>query len=186
MVVNEAAQKFVHIDNDGVQVQSFRLENLLAAEGEQLPDQSSRTCGRVLDAFNVISQIQGDRCSAQSQVCVAGDDGEQVVKVVSDSAGKASHCFHLSRLLKLCFQDFALGDVNDDAFHDRMEVVASNDDAGVVQPDFPAIFPFDAEFGLEGLAFLTAPLPPLQQSQDRRDESVQPTVRDTASHSSGV
>src|SRR5689334_15531758 len=48
---------------------------------------------------------------ARQQLHVADDDGEQIVEVMRDAAGKSSHRFHLLTLPQLSFEQPFLGDV---------------------------------------------------------------------------
>jgi hypothetical protein len=70
------------------------LENLLAAEGEQLSRQAGRAlggCGNLLQFGLFVRVIAGDE-----KVRVAADHGEQIVEVVRDSAGSARISVYLT------------------------------------------------------------------------------------------
>ncbi len=50
-----------------------------------------------------------ERAAIEEQVAVAANDGEQVIEIVGNAAGKASNCFHLVSLAKPLFQLFLFG-----------------------------------------------------------------------------
>src|SRR5690606_5329655 len=67
-----------------------------------IPDQRDRFTGCVL----------GGKL-AEQQVAVTVDDRQQVVEIMGNPAGKATHRFHLLRLLELSFEPIAGGNVAD-------------------------------------------------------------------------
>ncbi len=54
----------------------------------------------------------------EEELGVAGDDHQQVIKIVGDAPGEASDGFHLLRLAQLLFESAALGDVFGEEFED--------------------------------------------------------------------
>jgi hypothetical protein len=48
---------------------------------------------------------------AQNHIAVPQDDREQVIEIVSNTSGEASHGFHLLRLLQLLFEALLFGDI---------------------------------------------------------------------------
>ena len=64
--------------------------------------------GGIFDALDIVSQIERDGRTAERKIGVAGDDGEEIVEIVRDSAGEASHRFHFSRLLQAGFPEFCV------------------------------------------------------------------------------
>lgn len=150
VVVHEAAQEFIQIENDGIEVDGFWLHHLAAAEREQLAHKACGATRGIIDAFDVRANFRRNRGTAERQFGVSGDDRQQVVEVMSDSAGEAADRLHLAGLLELRFQLLALRDVNDDAFHDRVGITALHNHGGVVEPDFAAVLALDPEFRLKG------------------------------------
>ncbi len=72
-----------------------------------------------------------------------------------DASGKPAHRFDLARLLQLVFEQFAVGNIDDEPFHHGMAVTAAHDHRGVTNPNDCTVFAGDAIFGLEGLTSLT-------------------------------
>ena len=61
VVVHQAAQQLVHIEDDGVQVQRFGLQHLFAAESEQLAHQRGRAAGGIFDALDIVREFRAER-----------------------------------------------------------------------------------------------------------------------------
>ena len=145
--LDEAAEHRPHVGDDDVQVEQRRLDDLLAAEGEQLARQARGTRARPLDLRHVdLARIVGIEI-VQYQVAVPENHGQQIVEVVRDAAGQPPDGFHLLRLLVLLFERAALGDVkrNPDAAHRCAVPVevhaarAGQPPHGAVRPDRPVL-----------------------------------------------
>ncbi len=80
-----------------------------SAEREELPHESGPPVHGRLDRLG--GERVGRRPRSSDPVDVAGDDGQDVVEVVSDAAGEASHAFELLRLQELFGKEPALRDV---------------------------------------------------------------------------
>ena len=128
--------------DDHVQVEQRRLDDLLAAERQQLAREPRGARARLLNFRNVrlarIVRIE----IGQQQLAVAQNHGQQIVEVVRHAAGQPSDGFHLLRLLILLLQRAAFGDVqgNADAAH-RFAVLAEVDAARAAQPPHRAVGP---------------------------------------------
>src|SRR3974390_1651952 len=68
VVIDEAAQELFHVDDDSVQVEDFRLQDLLAAESEQLTNERGGAAGCALDAFNIGAQIERNSGATQGEI----------------------------------------------------------------------------------------------------------------------
>ena len=77
-----------------VEVEPLRLQDLAAAEGEELAGQLGRPLAGALDLLDLapfgIVRVE----AGEEQLAVAGDDGDQVVEVVGDAAGELAHRLH--------------------------------------------------------------------------------------------
>ncbi len=100
--------------DDGVEVQHLRLEQLVAAEREQLARERGRPLRRLLDLLRAGAQRVVLAQLLEHQVAVAADGGEDVVEVVRDPAREAAHGLQLLRLAELILEVAALGDVPPD------------------------------------------------------------------------
>ena len=109
-----AAQHALHAVDQRVQVEHPGLEQLLSAEGEELPGERRRA----LAAWRISSRssrtLRPLVPRLAEHLAVAADDGEQVVEVVGDAAGQPAHRLHLLRLDELLLEFFP-GDVPQEA-----------------------------------------------------------------------
>ena len=90
-----------HVGHDRVQVEQRRLDDLLAAEGQQLAGEPGGARARLLDLCDVGLALDRPVEIGQQQLAVAQNHGQQIVEVVRDAAGQPADGFHLLRLLKL-------------------------------------------------------------------------------------
>ena len=81
-----------------------RLQNLHAAESEELARQRGRAIGGAVDLFDFAGDGIAGRQNVQQQLGVALDDHQEIVEVVRDAAGEATDGFHFLRLAKLVFE----------------------------------------------------------------------------------
>ena len=107
----QTRQHLTHLGHHGVQVDHLGLQDLHAAESQQLPGQPRGPIRRLLDLFDfAIVPIVGSQ-AVQQQFSVAPDDHQQIVEVMRHSAREASHRLHLLRLAKLMLQQALFGHV---------------------------------------------------------------------------
>jgi hypothetical protein len=125
-----------------------------AAEGEELADELGRAVGRGEDEVDVGHERVRRVQRLPDQLGPSHDDGEQVVEVVGDAAGKSPDRFHLLGLPELLFpvpegflRALAGGDLAGDreAAHD----VALPDDAGEARLDPDGAAVLADQLGLE-------------------------------------
>ena len=74
VVVHEAAQEFIQIENDGIEVDGFWLHHLAAAEREQLAYEACGATRGIIYAFDVRTNFRGNRGTAERQFGVSGDN----------------------------------------------------------------------------------------------------------------
>ena len=123
-----------------VQVQQRRLDDFLAAEGQQLAREPRGTRASLLNFRNVslarIVRIE----IRQQQLAEPENHGQQIVEVVGHAAGQPSDGFHLLRLLILLLQCVAFGDVQGDADGAHgLAVLAEEHTARAAQPSHGAV-----------------------------------------------
>ena len=138
---HQAPHHLVHVQDDAVQVQHFRFQDLLAAERQKLPHQRDGALGRVRNLLDVSTEFRLPPYAVQGEFHITLDNRQQVVEIVCHSSCEASHGLHSPRLLQLIFQHSPFRDVNDDAFHQRMAFASRHKNRIVAHPDDPAIFP---------------------------------------------
>ena len=111
-LADQAAQHLVRVDDDRVEVDDARLQHLLAPEGEQLLRQRRGALCRLLDRLHVRPLVGLARVeAAEQEAAVHGDDGQEVVEVVGDTAGEAADCIELLRLVEALLELLAVADV---------------------------------------------------------------------------
>ena len=84
-----------------VEREHLRLENLAAAEGQELTGEGRRALSGMADLSMSARIDRLTRNVLKHEVAEAQDAGEEVVEVVGDAAGQLSHGFHLLRLPQL-------------------------------------------------------------------------------------
>ena len=87
-----------------VEIEHLRLQDLLAAEGQQLLGQRRGAFAGPPHLLDVGARGMPGLEFLEHEVAVAEDGREQVVEVVGDAAGQASDGFHLARLLELILE----------------------------------------------------------------------------------
>src|SRR5439155_26733381 len=100
--------------DDGVEVEDFRLDDLLAAEGEELAGEGFAALAGLLDFAQEFALRIGAIEPAQDDLAVAKDDREQVVEVMGDAAGELAEDLHLLGEAALLVEQLELGKVMDD------------------------------------------------------------------------
>src|SRR5258707_7154390 len=151
---HQSAQELVEIDDDGVEVEDFRPQNLFAAEGQQLANQSDSAIGSFFDVPDVAVQLRPVQRALQGHLDITLDNGQKIIEIVRDASGEPAHCLDLARLLQLVFEDLAVGDIDDQPFHHGMTITAAHDNSRVAHPNDFTVLAGDAIFSLEGLASL--------------------------------
>ena len=94
------------------QAQHFRLQRLLAREGEKLAHQRRRAQRVLMDLVDFLERRIARLMAHQKEFAIADDDGEQIVEIVRHAAGELAHRLHLLRLREFRLQRFLLGDVD--------------------------------------------------------------------------
>ncbi len=104
------ADRFVH-------VQHARLQNLLAAEGQQLPGERSGAVGCLFHLLDAEPQRRRIRHAVEQELRVAFDDHQQIVEVVRHASGELADGLHLLRLAQLIGEALAFGNVQRNSDH---------------------------------------------------------------------
>ena len=93
ILANQAPQEVAHVADQFVQVQHPGLQDLLAAEGQQLPGEHGGAIGGFLNLFQLFVLDLGQTLNVFQQLAVADDHCQYVVEVVGDTARQAPHRF---------------------------------------------------------------------------------------------
>ena len=125
--------------NHAVQVHDLGSQHLLAAEGQQLAGEGGGARGGVGDLLRMSSHAWIIADLSQQELGVSRNHHQQVVEVVSDAAGEASHGFHLLGLAKLLLQGAAFGDVLGEEFEEDGVAFVAESAAGEAHADNGAV-----------------------------------------------
>ena len=96
-------EHLLDVGNDGVQIESPRLQDLPAAEREELPGEG----GRALAGETDLPELGPEALVLElrlHEIRVAENRGEEIVEVVRDTAREAADPLHLLRLYELFFE----------------------------------------------------------------------------------
>ena len=104
-----APQQFPNVVDQLVQIDIPNVDDLFAAEDQQLTGQMRGAVDRGSDLFERFSHLRFDVLFLHQERGVTLDDTEQIVKVMSDAGGQLADGFHLLRLALLCLQSGPFG-----------------------------------------------------------------------------
>src|SRR5579864_8274570 len=147
VLADQRTQQALHVLHDRVYVYHFQLEQLLSAEGQQLPGQGRSAVGGKLNGAALLEQRARRIQLRQNDLCIATDDHQQVVEVVSHTTGQASNGFHLLRLAELILERTAVGHILGDGFQNVRRLIGAADGASTdAHGNRAAIFAFPLHF----------------------------------------
>ena len=110
-LADEPAQQHLQFRQHVVELERLRPQRLPAREGEQLPDETRRPVGVLLDLHDVLEGRVGRPVVGEQEVGIADDRGQHVVEVVRDAAGELADRLHLLALGEVLLQGALLGRV---------------------------------------------------------------------------
>src|SRR3990172_1892047 len=123
VIPDQTAEHLVHVGYDAVQIQDLGLEDLLAAEGDQLLRQTGGALARFPDLFESPGHERGVFHAFLHQSDIARDHRHQVVEIVGDPARKPSHRLDFLGLPQLLLQLLSPGDVASKHLEGRLSEV---------------------------------------------------------------
>jgi hypothetical protein len=98
VLANEAGEHLPHFGYDSIQIEHTRLQDLHAAEGEQLPGHGDGAAGGFLNLLDAAA-LQGVSAGPVGEdVGVAANDGKQIIKIMGDATREPTHGLHLMGL----------------------------------------------------------------------------------------
>ena len=113
-VADEAGKHVREPFDQAIELDGTGLQQLLAAEGEQLSGEPGRAVGRTVDLLGVLMLDASGRDAVEQQVRVAADRRQQIVEIVRDATGKAADTLEALRLPEIALELLALGHVAKD------------------------------------------------------------------------
>ncbi len=143
----------VHLDDQVVEVEDARLNDLLACEGQQLLREVAGAHNTLLDLCQVAADGVVAGQNKPDQVGVAADGGQQVIEIVGDPTGQPPEPIEFLGLKKLCLELFTIGYI---LRHpgDSLHLPSGNGDrkAPIPDPADRSIWPDDPIFFVGGFA----------------------------------
>src|SRR6185369_5011922 len=88
VLADDPAQHGAELGNDLVEVEQAGLQDLLPAEGQELPGQGRGAMRRAVDLQQIEPPGIPDLQVTQQQLAVADNGGQKVVEIVRDPAGE--------------------------------------------------------------------------------------------------
>jgi hypothetical protein len=107
LFANEAPQQHGQIAQRFANIENLRAQCLLARKCQQMPHQTRRPVGVLLDLHDVAERWVGWLMRVEQEVGRHHDSGKHVVEIMRDAAGELADQLHLLLLGYLVFQ-FAL------------------------------------------------------------------------------
>ena len=121
VLADQRAEHLEQLADHLVRIDVGPLQNLAAAEAQQLPGEGHRPLGRFDTICKSCARCSPGGRSSRANLVYAADRLQQVVEFVGHAAGQRADGFHLLRLAELLLQAVALGDVEDQA-HQSVEL----------------------------------------------------------------
>ena len=110
-LADKPAQQHLELRQDVVELQRLRSKRLAARERQQLPHQTRRPVGVLLDLHDVLKRRIGRAMVGEQEVGIADDGGQHVVEVMRDAARELADRLHLLALREVLLQRALLGRV---------------------------------------------------------------------------
>ena len=110
-LADQPAQQHLQLRQDVVELERLRTQRLAAREGEQLPHQSRRPVGVLLDLHDVLEGRIGRPVIGEQEIGIADDRSQHIVEIMRDAAGKLADRLHLLALDEILLQRVLLGGV---------------------------------------------------------------------------
>ena len=139
---DQAAEQQPGVRDDAVQIEHLRLEFLAAAERHELAGERRGPVARLEHLLEIVA-LRGRLGLAQGELRRPADRRQQVAEVVDDAADEASEGFLFLRVIELCLEGLAIGEIQHDAFvrpdHARRVTDGARADHGGDEPAVSAL-----------------------------------------------
>ncbi len=102
-LADNSPQEFLHLHDQGIQIDHLWLEDLFAAEGQELPGERG---GLFAGFANEIGVLLGERVAGlarRDQLRVTDDGREKIVEIMRHAAGEPADRFHFLRVPQFFF-----------------------------------------------------------------------------------
>lgn len=104
VLAQKSPQQPLQIGHEFVEVEHAHVQDLLAAEREELTCEPGGAIGCLANLFKIGSQRRERRETIQEQADIAEDSGQHVVEIVGNAPCEPSHRLHLLRLQELALE----------------------------------------------------------------------------------
>ena len=145
VLADQPSQNSLHVHKNALNADYFGRQHLFSTESKQLARERGGPLRGRLDLFRVTPQRIAGGQTIREQICVALDNHQEIVEIVSNSSRQSSDCFHFLRLAKLLLQLSAVRDVKRHA--NRALQLAAGVAQGLDMARVRSAFPFDMEGG---------------------------------------
>jgi hypothetical protein len=104
LFADQSPQHSFHSGHDGVQIEHLGIQDLLAAECQELTGQHRGSIPGLANLLEMGSPRFRQRQAGTKQLAITENGREEVVEVVGDASGQYAHRFDLLRLTELILQ----------------------------------------------------------------------------------
>src|ERR1043166_4967448 len=91
----QTKKRALQVGHERVHFDQLGRERLFPAEGEQLSRQGRGASGGLANFRNVTRDRAFDACFTEDKVTVSENGGEEIIEVMSETAGELAERFHL-------------------------------------------------------------------------------------------
>ena len=109
---DQAAHHLLRAFDDTVQVKHLGFQGLPAGKSQEPPHQRARPVACLENLVHIGPKLAFRPQNILGQLRVPGDDGQEIIEIVSYASRQAPHRLHLLRLAKFLFQLLVFGDVH--------------------------------------------------------------------------
>ena len=114
ILADQPLQHGAETGHQPVQIEHLGLQHLAAAERQQLLGQGGSALPGLHDLLHRVAVLIAVGKAVENQLAVTGDDGEQIIEIMGDTARQHADRFHLLRLPELVFQLHPSADIHQD------------------------------------------------------------------------
>ena len=97
-LADHAPQEFLHVHDQFIEIDHLGLENLFAAEGQELPGERGGLFAGFLNEIGVLPGESVAGHARRNQLRVTDDGREKVIEIVRHAAGEPADRFHFLRV----------------------------------------------------------------------------------------
>src|SRR4029077_15695762 len=116
----QAAQHLRHLLDNGIEIGLLESDHLTTAEGQQLAGRRGSALGVLHNLRDLLELWLGRIKLLEEYLAVPADDGQQIIEIVSYSAGVLAPGLPFLRLTELVFEEKTIRDIAQ-RYHDARD-----------------------------------------------------------------